>query len=90
MPPDRLPRSKDTLRHLMPDRFQPVEVVRFDVTLDEVMVLGDVAHARGFFVCHYLETLGRDRTDGQLLSVLKRQADGAWKFYIDGFNATGV
>ena len=87
MPPGIALRDKDVLREIMPPRFAPNMVTSFVIELDEINVLGDFAFARGRYTCDYTVEYAQPRTDGKFLSILKRQKDDSWKFYIDCFNS---
>ena len=87
MPPGFLPRTKEKLCEIMPPRFEPGVVSSFVIELDEIEVFGDTAYARGHYTCDYTEAHAQPQTNGKFLSILKRQADGVWKFHIDCFNS---
>jgi len=57
--------------------------------LQEVLVRGDLAIARGLYTKDTTPTAGGATThfDGKFLTVFRKQADGTWKIYIDSPNS---
>jgi len=60
----------------------------------ETQISGDMAFSRGTYILSLTPKEGGPKTtiDGKWLDILKRQADGSWKIYIDmvNFNASPV
>jgi len=54
----------------------------------EIQILGDTAFSRGTYTLSLTPKEGGPKTtiDGKWLDILKRQADGSWKIYIDMVN----
>ena len=69
-----------------------MEVFAFDnmqIDIDEVLVAGDLAIARGLYTVTYVPHDGSAPipVDGKYTSTFQRQADGSWKLYRDIFNS---
>lgn len=88
LPPGGPALTKGDLRRLMPPQFVKDLMADFAIELDESAVLGDFAFARGRYTCDYTQAQALPRDTGKFLSILKRQPDGGWKFYLDCYNAT--
>ncbi len=60
-----------------------------DIHVDEVLVAGDLAIARGMYTVTYVPHDGSDPipVDGKYTSTFQRQQDGSWKLYRDIFNS---
>lgn len=59
------------------------------IGIDEVLVAGDLAIARGLYTVTYVPHDGSDPipVDGKYTSTFQRQPDGSWKLYRDIFNS---
>jgi uncharacterized protein (TIGR02246 family) len=61
------------------------------MTIDtkEVRVCADWAYGRGFYTATLIPKQPGEQVfiDGKFLTILKRQEDGAWKFFRDCFNS---
>ena len=80
-------RGKDAMRSILSPQFKPNMVATLAIELDEINVLGAFAFARGRFTCDYTEEYALPPEGGKFLSILKRQKDDSWKFYIDCSNS---
>ncbi|MCW5844143.1 MAG: SgcJ/EcaC family oxidoreductase [Caldilinea sp.] len=60
-----------------------------DIQVDEVLVAGDLAIARGMYTVSLVPRDGSDSilVDGKYTTTFQRQADGTWKIYRDIFNS---
>jgi uncharacterized protein (TIGR02246 family) len=61
----------------------------FQIEIDEVLVAGDLAVARGLYTLTYLPSDGSDPilVDGKYTTTFQQQADGSWKIFRDIFNS---
>jgi uncharacterized protein (TIGR02246 family) len=59
------------------------------IEVDEVLVAGDLAIARGLYTVTYVPHNGSDPipVDGKYTSTFQQQPDGSWKLYRDIFNS---
>ncbi len=59
------------------------------IGIDEVLVAGDLAIARGLYMVTYVPSDGSDPilVDGKYTSTFQRQPDGSWRLYRDIFNS---
>ncbi len=60
-----------------------------DIRVDEVLMAGDLAIARGMYTVTFVPNDGSDPVfvDGKYTTTFQRQADGTWKIYRDIFNS---
>ena len=60
-----------------------------DIQVDEVLVAGDLAIARGMYTVSLVPRDGSDPilVDGKYTTTFQRQPDGSWKIYRDIFNS---
>ena len=60
-----------------------------DIHVDEVLLDGDLAIARGMYTVMLEPRDGSDPilVDGKYTTTFQRQADGSWKIYRDIFNS---
>ena len=77
----------DTLRETTPARFKAVPVNSSSIETDDITVVGDYAFAHGHFVLERVVDSFPVPFDGKFLTILKRQADGAWKIFRDCSNS---
>lgn len=58
------------------------------INTEEIMVVGELALARGAFVSSMTSREGGDRVfgDGKFLTLCRRQEDGSWRIYRDCYN----
>lgn len=63
-------------------RFRLSPIDEMSVDPEEIVLMGDWAYTRGRFTVF----VGRSRTVGAFLSVLRRQEDGSWRIYRDHYN----
>ena len=79
--------GKEELRPLIEGLFGLFDL-GLPYTVDEVGVIGDWAFARSSFLYSMTPKEGGETTTnpGEQLDILKRQADGSWKIYIECWN----
>jgi uncharacterized protein (TIGR02246 family) len=87
MSPGIRARGKDVLKMVIPPSFIPGSVLSFTIDMDEIAVLGEFAFAHGHYVSDRIVDGAAVRIDGKFLTILRRQADGAWKIYRDCSNS---
>lgn len=92
MPPDQ-PQSVglEEIRATVEPGFEAFDFSNFAVSIDEILVFGNKAYMRGPYHFSMTPKEGGETLnfEGKYLSVLRKQADGSWKFYIDCFNYDG-
>lgn len=61
----------------------------FDVSPDEIQILGDRAYSHGTFAFSMMPKAGGGLIDdnGKFLTILEKQADDSWKIAVDCFNS---
>lgn len=79
--------GKEELRPIIEGWFGLFDL-EFPYTVEKVEVLGDWAFARSSWQYSMTPKEGGETTisDGKMLDIFKRQADGSWKFYIQCYN----
>ncbi len=90
MPPRQLPvEGLDEIRAWWDSLFARWSVVEASSTLDEIIVVGDWAYARGRYSDRSLPADGTDAVvdAGKFSSMWRRQPDGSWKIARDMWNA---
>ena len=86
MPPGMPAWSREVMNKTVPPTFKPGVVFTFDIHIEELIVAGPWAYARGTYNLERLVDETRGHVEGKFLTILKRQASGSWKFLRDGFN----
>lgn len=77
----------DALRKVTAARFEAVAVTSAKIDTDNITVVEDHAFAHGHFLIERVVDGSPVPFDGKFLTVLKRQADGAWKILRDCSNS---
>lgn len=90
MPPDAPPtrNREDLVANASKDK-GVVQIVLFDVNIQETKVYGDIAHAWGLYKVEIQVLNGGPliKVDGKFLTIYRKEKDGRWVITHDCFNS---
>jgi uncharacterized protein (TIGR02246 family) len=89
-PPNTAPRfGRDTILAAISAAAERIYWEDFEIDIEEVLVAGDLAIARGMYTVTNVPKDGSAPipVDGKYTSTFQRQPDGSWKLYRDIFNS---
>ena len=90
LPPDHpLASGKNAAGAWVKESFFDPFRMKLDVSLDEIEVLGDTAHAYGRFTLFLSPTGGGSDIEmvGKFINIFRRESDGAWRYARAMFNS---
>lgn len=90
LPPDHhLVSGKNATGAWVKESFFDPFRMKLDVSVDEIEVLGDTAHAYGRFTLFLSPTGGGSDMEmvGKFINIFRRESDGAWRYARAMFNS---
>ena len=91
-PYESVNKGKEAIRESWEAWFETVNVEEASSTMDEIIVFGDCAYARGHFSDVYIMRSDSSRHvgEGRFSGLWKRSTDGNWKIARDTWFRTGT